>query len=151
MRYFGKSIVYNTIQVAGKTVPFIEAEAGQGILATDDPAIIESLETRIRERRGGIWEMTQEQYDEALKKNSVLSSNTNSRQPLLESVTKGGISLAEAQALLSRSAAPAAPVAAEAPKPVASAPVAAVTPATQTAHSPAEATVSRPSVGKVKR
>lgn len=148
MRYFGKSIVYNTIQVAGKNVPFIESEAGQGILATDDPAIIESLETRIRERRGGIWEMTQEQYDEALKKNSVL----NSKQPsLLESVLRGGLSLAEVQRLASRSDAPAAPVAAEAPKPVVSAPVAAVTPATQTTPSPVEATVSRPSVGKVKR
>lgn len=142
MRYFGKSIVYNVIQVAGKTVPFIEVEAGQGIIATEDPAIIEALDTRIRERRGGIWEMTQEQYDEALKKNNAL---TSSRPSLLESVVRGGLSLAEVQRLASRSDAPAAPVAAEVPKPVASAPVETTTP------SPVEANVSRPSVGKIKR
>lgn len=142
MRHFGKSIVYNLIQVAGKTVPFIEVEAGQGIIATEDPAIIDALETRIRERRGGIWEMTAEQYDEALKKNSALTSK---RPSLLESVVRGGLSLAEVQRLASRSDAPAAPVAVEAPKPVAIAPVETIAP------SPIEANVSRPSVGKIKR
>lgn len=144
MRYFGKSIVYNTIQVSGKIVPFIEVEGGQGILATEDSAILDALDTRIRERRGGIWEMTQEQYDEALKKNNAPNSNMQSQQRL-ESVTKGGISLAEAQALLNRSAAPAAPASVAEPKPVASAPKTSATP------SPVESNVSRPSVGKVKR
>lgn len=147
MRYFGKSIVYNVIQVAGKIVPFIEIDGGQGIIATEDPAIIEALDTRIRERRGGIWGMTQEQYDEALKKNNVPTSKPQSQQRL-KSVVRGGLSLAEAQLAASRNAAPAAPVAADAPKPVASAPVA---PATTEAPSPVEANVSRPSVGKIKR
>lgn len=87
MRHFGKSVVYNTIQVAGKTIPFIEVESGQGIIATEDPAIIDALETRVRERRGGIWIMTEEQYDEALKKNNALTSKPQSR---LESVVGGG-------------------------------------------------------------
>lgn len=144
MRYFGKSVVYNTIQVAGKTVPFIEIEAGQGILATEDAAIIDALETRIRERRGGIWEMTQVEYDELLKKNNVQSSTLQSR---LDSVIRGGLSLAEAQRAAARQDAPAAPVAVETPKPVVAEPVAKPTETV----SPAEPNVARPSVGKVKR
>lgn len=146
MRYFGKSVVYNTIQVAGKTVPFIEIEAGQGILATEDPAIIDALETRIRERRGGIWEMTQEEYDEALKKNNVRSSTLQSPQ-LLDSVIRGGLSLAEAQRMAVRLDAPAAPVAVEVLKPVAVEPV---VKAAETVSS-TRSNVTRPSVGKIKR
>lgn len=136
--------MYNTIQVSGKTVPFIEIEAGQGIIATDDAAFIESLDTRVRERRGGIWEMTQDQYDEALKKNNVPSSTLQSRQ-LLDSVIRGGISMAEAQRVAHQDA-PAAPVAAEPKKPTAAvaAPIA-------NPISPAEPNMARPSVGKVKR
>lgn len=89
MRHFGKSIIYNLIYVAGEAVPFIEQEAGQGVIATDDSAIIDALETRIRERRGGIWEMTLDQYDEVLKKNSVVNSKPQS-QRRLESVVRGG-------------------------------------------------------------
>lgn len=146
MRYFGKSVVYNTIQVAGKTVEFIEVEAGQGIIATEDQAIIDALETRIRERRGGIWEMTQEQYDELLKKNNVPSSTLQSQQRL-HSVIRGGISLAEAQRAAHRQDAPAVPVAAEVAKQVSVDPVVKSTESVSTS----ESNVARPSVGKVKR
>ena len=89
--------------------------------------------------------MTQEQYDEALKKNNEPSSTLQSQQRL-ESVTKGGISLAEAQLLLSRKDVPAAPASVvEAPKPAQSAPT------FPTSTPSAEANMSRPSVGKVKR
>lgn len=145
MRYFGKSVVYNTIQVAGKTVPFIEIEAGQGIIATEDSAIIDALETRIRERRGGIWEMTKDEYDEFIKKNNVLNSTPQSQR--LQSVIRGGISLAEAQRAGARLDAPVAPVAVEEPKPVVAEPVAKAAEPVSTG----EPTVARPSVGKVKR
>ena len=144
MRHFGKSIIYNLIYVNGEAVPFIEQEAGQGVIATDDPAIIDALETRIRERRGGIWEMTLDQYDEVLKKNSVVNSKPQS-QRRLESVVRGGMSLAEAQLMVSRHDTVVAPVAAEAKKPV---PTVA---AESNAPISAEVNVSRPTVGKVKR
>ena len=144
MRHFGKSIIYNLIYVNGEAVPFIEQEAGQGVIATDDPAIIDALETRIRERRGGIWEMTLDQYDEVLKKNSVVNSKPQS-QRRLESVVRGGMSLAEAQQMVSRHDAAVAPVAVEAKKPVPT-----VT-AESNAPISAEVNVSRPTVGKVKR
>lgn len=144
MRHFGKSIIYNLIYVAGEAVPFIEHEAGQGVIATDDPAIIDALETRIRERRGGIWEMTLDQYDEVLKKNSGVNLKPQS-QRRLESVVRGGMSLAEAQQMVSRHDAAVAPAAVEAKKSV---PTVAVE---STAPISAEVNVSRPTVGKVKR
>ncbi len=138
MRYFGKSLVYNTIQAAdGRTVPFIEGAAGIGILATEDAVFIAELELRIREKRGGIWEMTQEIYDEELKKK-------NASQSLQPSLTRQGLTLAvvQAQAQL-QSGDPAAAVAPASNKPKQ---------ADQTpAASPDEVKVSKPTVGKLKR
>ena len=138
MRYFGKSLVYNTIQAAdGRTVPFIEGAAGIGLLATEDAVFIAELELRIREKRGGIWEMTQEVYDEELKKK-------NASQSLQPSLTRQGLTLAvvQAQAQL-QSGDPAAAVAPASNKPKQ---------ADQTpAASPDEVKVSKPTVGKLKR
>jgi len=138
MRYFGKSLVYNTIQAAdGRTVPFIEGAAGIGILATEDAVFIAELELRIREKRGGIWEMTQEIYDEELKKK-------NASQSLQPSLTRQGLTLAvvQAQAQL-QSGDPAAAVAPASNNPKQ---------ADQTpAASPDEVKVSKPTVGKLKR
>jgi hypothetical protein len=138
MRHFGKSLVYNTIQAAdGRTVPFIEGAAGIGILATEDAVFIAELELRIREKRGGIWEMTQEIYDEELKKK-------NASQSLQPSLTRQGLTLAvvQAQAQL-QSGDPAAAVAPASNKPKQ---------ADQTpAASPDEVKVSKPTVGKLKR
>jgi hypothetical protein len=138
MRYFGKSLVYNTIQAAdGRTVPFIEGAAGIGLLVTEDAVFIAELELRIREKRGGIWEMTQEIYDEELKKK-------NASQSLQPSLTRQGLTLAVVQAqaqLQSGDPAAAAAPASEKPK------QADQTPPT----SPDEVKVSKPTVGKLKR
>lgn len=138
MRYFGKSLVYNTIQAAdGRTIPFIEGAAGIGLLATEDAVFIAELELRIREKRGGIWEMTQEVYDEELKKK-------NASQSLQPSLTRQGLTLAvvQAQAQL-QSGDPAAAVAPASDKPKQ---------ADQTpSASPDEVKVSKPTVGKLKR
>jgi hypothetical protein len=138
MRYFGKSLVYNTIQASdGRTVPFIEGAAGIGLLATEDAVFIAELELRIREKRGGIWEMTQEVYDEELKKK-------NASQSLQPSLTRQGLTLAavQAQAQL-QSGDPAAAVVPASDKPK----QADQTPST----SPDEVKVSKPTVGKLKR
>lgn len=141
MRYFGKSLVYNTIQAAdGRTIPFIEGAAGIGLLATEDPVFIAALDLRITEKRGGIWEMTQEKYDEELKKKSALPS-------LLQSPIRQGLTLAavQAQAQLQQDA----PAAA-----VVSAPEKTVTKSAQAPASPQvpdDSKISKPTVGKVKR
>jgi len=139
MRYFGKSLVYNTIQSSdGRTIPFIEGAAGIGLLATDDAVFIIDLENRIREKRGGIWEMTKDQHDEELKKKNASPS-------LLPPLTRQGLTLASVQAQAQlQSVAPAAAVASAAEK--ASAP----TPATPPA-APDDTKISRPTVGKLKR
>lgn len=138
MRYFGKSLVYNTIQSNdGRTVPFIEGAAGIGLLATEDAVFVAELELRIREKRGGIWEMTQEVHDEELKKK-------NASQSLLPSLTRQGLTLAVVQAQAQLQSGDPAVVAAPAPeKPK------------QSEQAPAATTdeikVSRPTVGKLKR
>jgi hypothetical protein len=138
MRYFGKSLVYNTIQAAdGRTIPFIEGAAGIGLLATEDAVFIAELELRIREKRGGIWEMTQEVYDEELKKK-------NASQSLQPSLTRQGLTLAVVQAqaqLQSGDPAAAAAPASDKPKQTDQTPSA----------SPDEVKVSKPTVGKLKR
>lgn len=130
MRYFGKSLVSNTIQADGRPIPFIPAAAGTGILATEDPAFIAALEVRIVERRGGIWEMTAEQYDEELKK----KNDTKSLPPSL--VTRGAIQGGILTLPTSKD-----PVAAEV--------VVETKPAQDEA--PTEVKSSRPTVGRVKR
>jgi len=139
MRYFGKSLVYNTIQSSdGRVIPFIEGAAGIGLLATEDAVFIADLETRIREKRGGVWEMTKEQHDDELKKKNASPS-------LLPPLTRRGLSLetVQAQARL-QPVAPAAAVASVAEK------VAASTPTTPP-PAPNDAKISRPTVGKLKR
>ena len=139
MRYFGKSLVYNTIQSSdGRTIPFIEGAAGIGILATEDSIFLADLETRIREKRGGIWEMTKDQHDEELKKKNASPS-------LLPPLTRQGLSLetVQAQARL-QPAAPAVVAASAAEK------VSTPTPATPPA-APDDTKISRPTVGKLKR
>lgn len=88
--------------------------------------------------------MTSDQYDEVLKKNSAVNSKPQS-QRRLESVVRGGMSLAEAQQMVSRHDAAVAPVAVEAKKPV---PTVA---AKSTAPISTQVNVSRPTTGKVKR
>ena len=144
MRYFGKALVSNTILVGGRVIPFIEIAGGFGVVATEDQGFIDALELRIRERRGGISELTQEQYDEELKKKSALPSLPPSQSQ------RRGISLAEARAgLQPQSDVPAAEVVAE------SKPAPTTEPATAPAPSPApvegEPKISKPTLGKVKR
>lgn len=72
MRYFGKSNIENTISTkAGATIKFEHVEAGRGIIASDDPSVVTELDARARERRGGVYELTAEQYAEELKKKSA--------------------------------------------------------------------------------
>lgn len=75
MRYFFKAIISNPIHLpSGRPIPFIHIGADEGIVETEDAAAIEALTERIRERRGGVAELTKERYDELLKKKSALQS-----------------------------------------------------------------------------
>ena len=138
MRYFGKSLVYNTIQSKdGRSIPFVEGAAGIGLLATEDPVFTAEMEIRIREKRGGIWEMTKESHDDELKKKSA-------SQSLRPSLIRQGITAEVAQTRKqpkSGDPAAAAVPASEKPKQADQTPSA----------SPDEVKVSKPTVGKLKR
>ena len=72
MRYFYKAIVENTIIGPNNVnVPFIPYGSGEGALETEDEALIACLLDRIANRRGGVAEMTKEQYEELKKKPNV--------------------------------------------------------------------------------
>lgn len=139
MRYFVKSLVYNTIQSSdGRSIPFIEGAAGIGLLATEDAVFIADMEARIREKRGGVREMSKDMYDEELKKK-------NASRSLLPPLTRQGLTLGAVQAQAQpRPAAPAVVAASAAEK------VSTPTPATPPA-APDDTKISRPTVGKLKR
>lgn len=116
MRYFFKAIISNPIHLpTGKAIPFIHIGADEGIVETEDTATIEALTERIRERRGGVAELTKDRYDELLKKKSALQSpKPRSRQGIqsLEAVPQEPI-----QAFIQPPSAPVVAAAAEpAPK-----------------------------------
>lgn len=151
MRYFGKALVSNTISVIdGRRIPFVEIGGGNGVIATDDAVFLSALETRIREKRGGVWEMSESDYSEALKKKTAQTSPQ-------ESQLRSGISPQELSKLSPRQSDPAAeaPAASERPA-VAQQPAAqpAQQPAQdrpQQAQKPTPHSTSRPTVGKLKR
>lgn len=136
MRYFSKALVSNTISAAGKTIPFIEVSGGAGVIATEDNAIIEALELRIRERRGGIVEITNEQYDEELKKKNASPS-------LPPRSTRQGISLADLS--VQSSNAPAVEAVSEAK------PAKKIDPVSEQPAPPPVTATTRPSTAKIKR
>lgn len=85
MRYFSKAIISNPIFTdAGKPIPFVHVGSDDGVIATDDNSIIESLASRVKTRRGGVSELTQEQYDEIIKKKSDLPSPRRSHRQGVE-------------------------------------------------------------------
>jgi hypothetical protein len=132
MRYFFKSIISNPIHLPnGKAIQFIHIGADEGIIETEDTATTEALTERIRERRGGVAELTKERYDELLKKKSALpSARPRSRQGIqsLEAVPQEPI-----QAFIQPPSAPVVAVAAE--------PVAKIS----------SSEPSRPTVGRLKK
>ena len=91
MRYFFKSIISNPISVppSGSVIPFMHIGGDDGIVATDNAAFIDALAERIRERRGGVAEISKERYDELVKK------KTDS--PYLKSRQRQEVSLAAVQ------------------------------------------------------
>lgn len=139
MRYFSKALVSNTISAAGKNIPFIEVAAGAGVIATEDQSFIEALDIRIRERRGGIYELTKEQYDEELKKK-------NDSPSLPPRSVRQGISLADLSVPTSN--APAVEEVSEA-KPVKK--IDPVSEPSVPADPPAVTATTRPSTAKIKR
>lgn len=70
MRYFTKANIANTIYVNGRELQFTEIEGGMGVITAEDQDVISALEQRIRERRGGITEVSAEQHAELLQKKS---------------------------------------------------------------------------------
>lgn len=72
MRYYGKALITNAITVEdGRTIPFIHVGGGVGVIATEDPAFIAALDERIEQRRGGVYSLTKETYDEEVKKKTA--------------------------------------------------------------------------------
>lgn len=88
MRYFIKAMIANAISLpSGKTIPFEHITSGYGVVATDDPEAVAALEIRIKERRGGISELTEEAYNEELKKKNASASPLLPQQQLRASVS----------------------------------------------------------------
>ncbi len=130
MRYFGKALITNAITVEdGRTIPFIHVGGGVGIIATEDPAFIAALDERIEQRRGGVYPLTKEDYDEEVKKKTASPSRPLSQMRAVIS----------ASALTRSPSAPAAEVVQEQPQE--SAP-------DDRPHPPA---ASKPTVGRPKR
>lgn len=136
MRYFSKALVSNTISAGGQLIPFTEVAGGAGVIATEDKAIIDALELRIRERRGGIYELTEEQYNEELKKKNASPS-------LPPRSVRQGISVADLSVPTSN--APAAEAASEAK------PVKKVDPVSEQPAPPPVTATTRPSTARIKR
>ena len=63
----------------GQVAPFIDAGGEVGILATNDVAIISEMEKAMEFQRGGVEEITEEQYTDLKKNPPNLRLSKNSR------------------------------------------------------------------------
>ena len=69
MEYFFKEIVSNPARLSdGREAPFEPVGGDNGILATDDQEVARMLDELIKARRGGVYRIDKDAYDEALKK-----------------------------------------------------------------------------------
>lgn len=71
MLYFYKELLGNPIYCKGKAVQFDPVTADCGVLATEDEELAKELRVFIAERRGGVREETQEQYEARVKKKDL--------------------------------------------------------------------------------
>lgn len=133
MRYFHKAMISNpAFTQSGERIMFEHVGGDDGIIATDSQNVIDSLLERIRLRKGGVSELTEEKYKELQKKKSAspLPQRQRSRQGVVP------LAVLPQDPMQSMFQPPAAPVAVESVK----APVPA---------SPSEP--SRPQVGRLKK
>jgi len=80
MRYFHKAMISNpAFTSAGSPIIFQHVGGDDGIIATDNQTIIDALVERIQKRKGGVSELTEEQYAELQKKKTVLPSPQRQR------------------------------------------------------------------------
>jgi len=88
MRYFIKQLVSNPIYTPGGTqVPWEEIGDDSGLLCTEHPILIKTLEDAMAHRRGGVREISEEQIEEYKKKASEAQSRRDSAvQPIRENI-----------------------------------------------------------------
>ena len=74
MRYFHKAMISNpAFTQSGERIMFEHVGGDDGIIATDSQNVIDSLLERIRLRKGGVSELTEEKYKELQKKKERLA------------------------------------------------------------------------------
>lgn len=89
VRYFAK---YNPRQAFflsnGKSLRFTPVDHDNGVIALNEPSIIGEIETAMREHRGGITEITAEEYAEKKSKDFDISSERKWREEISKGVPK---------------------------------------------------------------
>jgi len=87
MNYYVKALVANTITTkSGKKIPFVDAGGGYGLLETNDPEIIASLDERIKVHKGGVSAVTKEKFEELKKKFSEQPKLKRKPEPQLRQI-----------------------------------------------------------------
>lgn len=78
MRYFKKELLSNPVWLpSGGKFPFDNIGNNEGVLATDDLILVTEAERAMAAHRGGIIEITVEEYDELIKKKQDSPSQPN--------------------------------------------------------------------------
>ena len=71
-RYFVKEIVSNPIRLkSGRPVPWEEVGDDTGVISTNDPSLIEELESAAKRQVGGIRAVTLEEFEDVKKKSGA--------------------------------------------------------------------------------